>query len=273
MLVLSRRGHRAAAAGLLALAVSIKFYPIIFVAPFALRRDIRSVLYAAGACAAFLFVVPGVLLGPSDTLGFYGALVDAFRDSDWVVANPHSCYFPHVVLRLAGAAGYDMQAHLSLLRWIGFGVAAANMGLIFLIERARLRQADLWSFQLVCLAVPFLLKTSWPHDFVFLSFTQAFLAWWFLAGSKATPGTDGEARPPDAGSWRKRIFNRRAGVAFFLLLPSIVLTNIFFFILIGDFDSYGFYAFFFWANLSLLVALYVELLPAALRRLREARPT
>jgi hypothetical protein len=271
MLVLSGHGHRTAAAGFLALAVSIKFYPIMFVAPFALRRDIRSVLYAAGACAAFLFVIPGVLLGPGGTLGFYGALLDAFRDSDWVVANPHSCYFPHVVLRLAGAAGYDMQAHLSLLCWIGFGTAAVNMGLIYVIERARLRHADLWSFQLVFLTIPFLLKTSWPHDFVFLSFTQAFLAWWLLTGSKITPGTDGEARPPHAGSWRKRILNRRAAIAFLLLLPSIVLSNIFFFILVGDFDSYGFYAFFFWANLSLLVALYVELLPPALRHLREAR--
>ena len=163
-----------------------------------------------------------------------------------------------------------MHAHLPLLRWIGFGVAAANMGLIFAVERARVRHADLWSFQLVFLTIPFVLKTSWPHDFVFLSFTQALLAWRLLEGFKATPGTEGDGRPPRASSWRKRILHRRVGVAFFLLLPSIILSNIFFFILVGNNESYGFYAFLFWADLFLLVALSVELLPPALRRLREA---
>ena len=270
MLVFSARGYRAAAAGFLAFAVSFKFYPIIFLAPFAARRHSRSVLFAVAACGTFLFVIPGVLLGVSDTLRFYSALLDALRDSNWVVANPHSCYFPHVILRLADAAGCDVHAHLPLLRWIGFGVAAANMALIFVVHSARLRHADLWSFQLVFLTIPFVLKTSWPHDFVFLSFTQALLAWRLLEGSTATPGTDGEGRPPHATSWRERVLHRRVGMAFFLLLPSIILSNIFFFILVGNFESYGFYAFLFWADLSLLVALYVELLPPALRRLREA---
>lgn len=81
-------------------------------------------------------VVPGVLLGSAQTLRFYGALLDAFRDSGWVTANPHSKFFPHLVLRLADAAGYDAHAHLSLLYWIAYGVAAANMGLIVRVRWA-----------------------------------------------------------------------------------------------------------------------------------------
>ena len=115
MLVLNEHRYRAAAAGLLAFAVSFKFFPIIFLAPFALRRDTRFLLFTAAACGAFLFVVPGLLLGGGDTLRFYGALVDSFRESGWVVANPHSQYFPHVVLRLADATGHDAHAHLPLL--------------------------------------------------------------------------------------------------------------------------------------------------------------
>ena len=258
MLVFSGRGHRAAAAGLLAFAVSFKFYPIIFLAPFAARRDTRFLLFVAAACSAFLFVIPGAFLGGGDTLRFCGALLDSFRDSDWVVANPHSYYFPHLVLRLADAMEHDAQGLLPLLRWIAYGVAAANMGLILLVERARLRHAGLWSFQLVFLTIPFVLKTSWPHDFVFLSFTQALLVWRLLEGKKAAPGTETEGRP-----------GRRAAVAFFLLLPSIVLSNTVFFNLFGDPYGYGFYGFLFWADLLLLVALYVELLPPALRRLCE----
>jgi hypothetical protein len=269
MLVFNGRGHRAAAAGLLAFAVSFKFFPIIFLAPFAARRDTRFLLFATAACVVFLLVFPGLLLGGGDTLRFYGALLSSFRDSDWVVANPHSQYFPHVVLRLADATGHDAHAHLPLLRWIAYGVAAANMGLIFLVERARLRHAALWSFQLVFLTIPFVFKTSWPHDFVFLSFTQALLAWRLLEGKKAAPGTDAEGRPSHVSARRERIPHRGAAVAFFLLLASIVLSNIVFFNLFGDPYSYGFYGFLFWADLLLLVALYVELLPPALRRLRE----
>jgi hypothetical protein len=138
------------------------------------------------------------------------------------------------------------------------------MGLIVLVQRARLRHADLWSFQLVFLTIPFVLKTSWAHDFVFLSFTQALLAWQLLEGKKSAPGTLTAGQPPHASA-RVRA---RAAVTLLLLLPSIVLSNIVFFNLLGDFTRYGFYGFLFWANLLLLVAVYVQLLPPALRRVR-----
>jgi hypothetical protein len=138
---------------LLAGQVSFKYYPIIFLAPFAARPDptfaFSFSLPPPAARSSWWF--PLFSWGGGDTLRFYGSLLDAFRDSGWVVENPHSQYFPHVVLRLAGGAGLDIQAQLHLLRWIGFGVAAANMGLVFLAQRARLRYADLWSLQLVFL--------------------------------------------------------------------------------------------------------------------------
>ena len=117
------------------------------------------------------------------------------------------------------------------------------MGLVFLVQRARLRHADLWSMQLVFLTIPFVLKTAWPHDFAFFPFTQAFLAWRLME-------------------------RRKAGVAvtWSLLLASIVLSSILFYSLVGDFTRYGISGFLFLANLLLLIAIYVELLPSALRR-------
>jgi hypothetical protein len=267
VLVANERGHLATAAGLLAFAVSFKFYPIIFLAPFVARRDIRFLLFAAAACGALLFVLPGVLLGPGDTLRFYGALLDSFRESDWVVTNVHSQYFPHVVLRLAGAMGYDANAHIPLLRWIASGVAAANMGLLLLVQRARLRHANLWSFQLLFLTIPFVLKTSWPHDFVFLSFSQALLGWWLLEGKGAAPGIDTVRNRLDAGVSRQRTAGLRVAVVLLLLLSSIVISNIIFFNLVSDFSGYGFLAFPFWADLLLLTASYLVLLPTVVRQL------
>ncbi len=256
MLVVKDRGHPAVVAGLLAFAVSFKFYPIIFLAPFVVGRDMRLLLYATAACVTFLLVIPGVFLGFSGTLGFYGALFDAFRDSGWVAANPHSNFLPHVVVRLADAMGYDAQNHRSLLYVIAYSIAASNMGLLFMVQRARLSHANLWSFQIVFLTIPFVFKTSWPHDLVFLSFTQALLAWRFLGDRN------------QASSWWERITPTRMVMALCLLLPSIVFSNIVFFNLLGDFTGYGYYAFLFWANLLCLIAIYVEFLPLALRRFR-----
>ena len=263
ILVVIERDHRAAAAALFAFAVSFKFFPLIFLAPFVVRRDTRFLLFVAAACGAFLFVVPGVLLGVSDTLRFYGDLLESYRASDWIVSNYNSQHFPHVVLRLAEAAGRDAHDCLPLLSWISYGIAAANMGLVFLIQRAHLRYADLWSFHLIFLSIPFALKTSWPVDLVYMSFAQALLAWRLLDGE----GTDVAWKHPYEDTWRKQTLKGRAAVTLFLV-TSIVISNIVFFNLFGDRYHYGFYGFIFWADLLLLMASYIELLPPALRQIR-----
>lgn len=60
----------------------------------------------------------------------------------------------------------------------------------------------------------------------------------------------------------------RIAVTVSFLLPSIVFSNIVFFNLFDDPSRYGFYGFIFWANLLLMMALYVEFLPSVLRRSR-----
>jgi len=266
MLVLYERGRHAVAAGPLAVAVSFKFYPVVFLASFAARRDARFLLFGVAACGAVLLVVPGLVLGGDHTLRFYGALFDAFRDSGWVAANPHSQFFPHVVLRLAGAVGNDVDGLRSFLIWVAAAVVAANMALLVLVRRTRQRNDDLWSFQLVCLTIPFILKTSWPHDFVFLPFTQAFLAWRLLEGERAAPATDAGAERPLANAWRPRA-PAACSVATLALLLSVLFSNIVFYNLVGGFVRYGYLAFLFWADLLLLIASYVMLLPPALRGL------
>jgi hypothetical protein len=202
MLVVGELGRGAVAAGLLALAVSFKFYPIIFLAPFVAGRNFRFLVIATTACVVVLLVIPGALLGGGGVLRFYGALFASFGESDWVVTNPHSQFLPHVMLRMAGAAGSGSMPRSALLHGITFAVAAANMGLVFLVQRARLRDADLWSFQLLFLTIPFVLKTSWVHDFVFLPFTQALLARWLLGGGGATARAALEETASGAGAWR-----------------------------------------------------------------------
>jgi hypothetical protein len=251
--VFLERDQRALAAMLLAFAASFKFFPLIFIAPFIFRRDFHFLLYAVIACGIFLIAVPCLLLGIDDTLSFYSALLDSYRHFDWVAANYNSQHFPHVLLRLMEATGFDAHAALPLLRWTSYGIATINMGLIFIIQRAYLPHANLWSFHLLFLSIPFFLTTSWPVDLVYLPFAQALLAWKILGGDKTL-------------SWKHPLPARK--IASLLLLASIIISNIVFFNLIGDKTHYGSVGFIFWADLLLLVVSYMELLPPALRQIR-----
>lgn len=278
------RGQYVAAAALLAFGISFKFFPFIFFVPFLIRRDIRFLLIGAAACAAFLFVIPGVLLGVDGALGFYSALLDTYRHFDWVISNYNSQHFPHFLLRMAYAGGYNALAYLPLLRGISYGIAALNIGLIYIIQRARLPHANLWSFHILFLSIPFILNTSWPVDLVYLPFGQALLAWHLFDREKAIPpGTvETEKRPPIAKATslakavctrvhvgKNRISTVKAIVLLFLL-SSIVIASIIFFKFYGDRHHYGFYGFTFWADLLLLAATYIVTLPVALRQVRMA---
>ena len=251
--VLLERDRRVFATALLAFATIFKFFPLIFIVPFIFRRDFRFFLYAIITCGGFLIAVPCLLLGIDGMLNFYSALLDSYRHFDWVIANYNSQHFPHVLLRLMNATRYDAHAALPLLRWTSYGIALLNMGLIFGIQRARLPHADLWSFHLIFLSIPFFLTTSWPVDLVYLPFGQALLAWKILEGDKTL-------------SWRHPLPVRKA--ASLLLLASIVISNIVFFNFISDRLAYGSVGFIFWSDLLLLVVSYMELLPSALRQIR-----
>jgi hypothetical protein len=186
-------------------------------------------------------------------VNFYSALLDSYRHFDWVITNYNSQHFPHVLLRLLEAMGSTAHADLPLLCGISYGIALLNLGLLFGIQLARLSHANLWSFHLIFLSIPFFLKTSWPLDLVYLPFAQALLAWRILEGENAP-------------SWKHFLPVRR--VEAFFLMTSIVFSSIFFFNFIGDRSAYGSAGFIFWANLLLLLVSYMELLPSVLQQIR-----
>ncbi|MBE7433208.1 MAG: DUF2029 domain-containing protein [Anaerolineales bacterium] len=262
-LFLYERGQRALAAVLLAFGISFKFFPLIFLLPFVIRRDLRFLLYSFIACAVFLIVIPAALLGMDGATRFYAALFDSYRHFDWVIANYNSQHFPHVILRLAKATGIDdamlrlaisadfnPSMYLQILRWFSYSITALNAGLVYCIQRARLPHANLRSFHILFLTVPFVLLTSWPVDLVYISFAQGLLAWQLVEEQKVIRAS--------------RITSS------ILLLASIIISNIVFFNLLGNRNLYGSSGITFWSNALLLAASYVELLPIAFRQIRIA---
>ena len=249
----NRRGQHVIAAALLTFAVSFKFFPLIFLAPFVARRDGRFLLWAAAVCVLFLVVVPVGFLGFDQTLQFYAELRIAYSNFGWVATSYNSQYFPHVIRRLAQIGGGHADAWLPLLRVAAWGVVVANLGLVYLIQRARLPRADLWSFVVLFLTIPFLLGTSWPVDLVFLPFVQALLVWALLDRNAAI------------GAWASPVGRALSGLP---VLLSIVCSNVLLFNLIGDREIYGSLGFVFWADLLALAASYVLLGPAVVRAVR-----
>jgi len=250
MLALLERGRYLSSAALVGFAAGFKFFPLIFLVPFAFRRDFRFLLLVALACVTFLIVIPGALMGPGDTFTFYRGLLESFRDSEWVVGNYNSQHFPHVLLRVSGELGYASRPYLPLFILFSYSLAALNLVLVYLVQRARLPHADLWSIHLLFLSTPFFLKTSWPVDFVYVSFAQAFIAWQLI-----------EREVPHTGARRKQLL---ASAMLILLVISIALSNIVTFNLIGNYEVYGFLGFTFWADLLCLIASYILLLPLVL---------
>ncbi|MFC2134446.1 glycosyltransferase family 87 protein [Bacteroidota bacterium] len=249
-LILYEKGRGALGALLLALAVSFKFYPVLFFIPFLLKRDIRFLIFGTAALITILFLIPAIFIGAGNTFSFYENLIGSFIDSEWVTKNPHSQFFPHYMLRVTDAFGFDTRSFLPVLRWISYAIAAANIGLIYFIQRSGVPRANLRSFQIIFMTIPFVLKTSWPHDFIFLPFIQAFIAGELITDKNSVETT--------------AIFRSRNAMAA-LLIISIILSNIIFFNLLNNFELYGHLGFLFLSNLLLLVIFYIKLLPLALR--------
>lgn len=258
--LLERRPVVAACA--LGLAASFKYFPILFLAPLAFRRQGRALLLAGAACIGCLVVVPVLVLGPAGTLRFYGGLLEAYRNMGWVAENYNSQFFPHVVLRYLSAAMLGGAGSLALLRAISYTIAALNLGLAYLVHKVRLPHAELLSSLLVFLTIPFILTTSWPSDLAYLPFAQGLLAWWILRPSV-------QVAPGEAA--RNEVARRlRMGAELLLLGCSIVISNVLFFNLIGNRMRYGAAGLVFWADLLLVVAAYLDLIPAVRGRMGRA---
>jgi hypothetical protein len=156
---------------------------------------------------------------------------------------------------------------VTLFRWVSYAIAALNLGLAFLLHRARLPHARLLSNLLLLLAVPFVLPTSWPSDLSFLPFAQGLLAWWILTPNvPLAPEAETEARGiPPSGAQRLRRAASRV-----LLGSSIVVSNALCFDLIGQPRLYGSAGFVFWAVLLLMLAAHLNLIPAVRGQRRRA---
>jgi hypothetical protein len=240
-----QKDRRYLAAGLLGVAVSVKLYPAIFAIFFLVKRDRQTLVAFAAICLALLVLLPATVLGLEGTTTYYRVLeILLERLGHFTAASPYSN-------NLANAASILLTGKLApqgilyqVLHFLGFAVAGCNAILLYLLARARVKHEAYWAASLIFTMIPFILGTAWVHYFVYLPLVQTFV---FMTAQAS------EASP--------KIKIALAA----LLLPSIVLSNLFFFLQYRQPDDFYRHGTLAWSNLLLLAAVYL----LAIRQLRQ----
>jgi hypothetical protein len=221
---------------LLGIAISVKYYPAVFLVCFALRRDARVLLAAGVTAAVGLVVLPLIILGPVDSWVFYQGTFSMVKPGGFVARDPNSQYLLHVAQRLWALPPTSTAG--SMLPIVGYACFAFGLFLVARVTRSNIDNRSHWAFCAIFLSLPLVVRTSWPHYFVYLPFCQAFLASVLLSRRRGT----GIAK-----------------IALFVL-PSVVLSSIVFF---NRFPRWTFYSsggYLFFSNALLLLLVYWELI-------------
>jgi hypothetical protein len=182
--VLYRRALAWRSALCFALAIAIKGYPALFLAPFVAKRDVRFLGKVAAWCTLFCVVLPGMVMGPRRALDFQRVSTNSVLGAaKGVLWDFNSQYFPAVVSRLVSEPAYMSDAYWDHMRWVSLGFAALFGISVLYIEMRPAKEPSidpaarpLLGVLLAATALPFVIQTSWSHYFLHLPFAQVFLA-------------------------------------------------------------------------------------------------
>lgn len=230
---------------LLAFAASIKYYPILFLLYFILKRDRRVCVTFALAIIVLYVLFPAVVIGPESWMSFEAAIATAISDAGWISTDVNSQNFAHVVARWShmesGALLPVKPSIAQALTLAGYAIFLCNMAILWLMQRRKLRNQCVLSLALLFLSLPFVIKTSWPHYFCYLPFCQiAILSHLTSLRCALSP-------------WRK-------AVLFLLPLVSIACSSVFVFKAFPHWSVYSAFGMVQLANLLLLACFYFILL-------------
>jgi hypothetical protein len=195
MLYAWRKGYDVLAGLLLALAISYKVTPALFVPYFLYKRSWRIVGASALGMGIFLLIVPSLVIGPAfngECLGmWWHRMMSPFLVKGSVSPQEINQSMAGVITRLLtqpriGTGRYDVRLDLNLVAWppqvvsaLSKGLALGLVGLLAYLCRTRTgRRTDprlFGEFALVVLTMLFLSERSWKHHYVTLLFPYTYL--------------------------------------------------------------------------------------------------
>lgn len=222
---------------LLAFAAAIKYYPALAAVYFIIKRDLRAFFAFLAAFVFFYFILPASLFGFSQWLVFEESILRFARDG-LLTYDMSSQFIADVGFRwhmmiFDSEPAYELLQSLVVLGW---GIGLFCIVLAWQIIRGQFVDEHSLAMTALLLAVPFLIRTSWPHYFVYLPVCQAVMLSHF-AGKFRTSGLAEK-------------------LLILLPLASIVFSSVFFFLRFRNWVYYSGYGVLFFANLFLLISLY-----------------
>ena len=231
--LLAGRRRQLLAGSLLGIAAAGKFYPALFALPWLARGRWRALVSFAAASAALYVVLPVLLLGPGRWAAFERATSFSLGQAGWIRYDVNSHFIAHVAARwFTIFTGREASPSFITAFVVSGGLIAAGL----LTAAWRLRPGsgrERRGLFLVPLfvALPFVLRTSWPHYFVCLPLCQTALLL--------------EMKPQAPRRWHDRLP---------VMLPalSMALSSIFVFNLFPNWGTYNTCGLLFFANLLLV---------------------
>ena len=177
------RSHPVRSGALLAVSASVKFYTGAFALIPLLRRETRFLAAFALAGLVCAVLLPALWLGWDETLQFTTRVFVGIRDEEpYIERSPNSQYLVYVVSRWLGGGLGDGAARVLAL--VGVAVLLVHVHLALRLAEEEPREDLLHPWILVFLALPLVVRTSWPHYFSYLPLCQGVLAARLLAGRR-----------------------------------------------------------------------------------------
>lgn len=241
--LLAGRRRQVLAGSLLGIAAAGKFYPALFALPWLARWRWRALVSFAAAAASLYVVLPALLLGPGRWAAFERATSFSLGQAGWIRYDVNSHFIAHVAARwFTIFTGREAApSFVTAFAVAGFLVAAGLLALSWRLRPGSGRERRGLFLVPLFVALPFVLRTSWPHYFVCLPLCQAALL------LEMMPAARGRrlAWPPQV-----------------LAVLSMALSSIFVFNLFPNWGTYNTCGLLFFSNLLLVPACAM----AALRR-------
>jgi hypothetical protein len=192
-----RKGYDVLAGLSLALAISYKVTPALFVPYFLYKWSWRTVGATCVGMGLFLLVVPSLIIGPTfngECLAtWWHRMLSPFLSKGFISPQEVNQSMVGVLTRLltdtkTGDGRYDVHLDLNLVSWpprvVGLlvkGLSVGLVGLLALFCRTRTDRRDdprlLGEFALVVLTMLFVSERSWKHHYVTLLLPYTYLAY------------------------------------------------------------------------------------------------
>ncbi len=192
-----RKGYDVLAGLTLALAISYKITPALFVPYFFYKRSWRTVGATMAGLVLFILVIPSLIIGPSFNLlclkTWWHGMMTLFLVNDFVSPQEMNQSMVGVLTRLltdskTGGGRYDVHLDLNLVSWspatvklLLKGLSIGLVGMLALLCRTKATRRDdprlLGEFALIVLTMLFVSERSWKHHYVTLLLPYTYLVY------------------------------------------------------------------------------------------------